>query len=261
MEPTVHDGFLILSRGRFEVRRIGAARPGPTLVFLHEGLGSVSLWRDFPRKLARETGLGAFVYSRLGYGRSDRGRRTPRPLDYFEKEARGPLPELLHAADIRRYILVGHSDGGSIALYHAARPDSAEGLVGVITEAAHVFCEPITIRSIEKARDAYREGDLRERLARHHPTDVDRAFWGWCDLWLDPRFASWNMWRWLPRIRAPLLALQGAEDQYGSHAQLEVLRELAGARVHLIPKCGHSPHRESEEETLRLMAGFIRELI
>jgi len=230
----------------------------PTLVFLHEGLGSVSLWKDFPEALAARTGLGALVYSRRGYGKSD-SVLLPRPLDDMQQEGLRGLPEVLRAAEVGEFLLVGHSDGASIALVYAGS-SPAPGLRGVVVEAPHVFCEDVSVRSISAARDAYERGDLRERLRRHHGDNVDGAFWGWNRAWLDPGFRKWNLESFLPGIRVPLLVLQGEGDEYGTAAQVEAIarRAGAGATVVMLPECGHSPHRDQRERTLQQMADFIQ---
>ena len=228
-------------------------REGPVLVFLHEGLGSVGLWRGFPEKLAKATGLGAFVYSRAGYGASD-AVPLPRPVRYMHDEAE-LLAEILKRADIPAPVLIGHSDGASIAILYAGSGAPARAL---ILEAPHVFTEDVGLRSIEAARVAYLRGPLRERLARWHE-DVDSAFWGWNGPWLDPDFRRWNIESSLPQIRAPLLVVQGENDEYGTIAQVEAIRRGAAGpvEVQLLKDCGHSPHRDQEEATLRTMSDFL----
>jgi len=231
-------------------------RSGPMLVFLHEGLGSTALWRGFPKQLSDATGLGAFVYSRAGYGQSD-AVPLPRPVRYMHDEA-ALLPEILRAAGVDDPILVGHSDGASIALLHAGAGGKARAL---ILEAPHVFTEEAGLRSIEQMRDQYARGPLRERLARWH-RDVDAAFWGWNGPWLDPEFRKWNIEGSLPQIGAPMLLVQGERDEYGSAAQLEAIRRGARGPVEItmLPECGHSPHRDKPEETLRVMREFLQRL-
>jgi pimeloyl-ACP methyl ester carboxylesterase len=229
-------------------------RDGPVLVFLHEGLGCVALWRDFPEKLSQATGLGAFVYSRAGYGRSD-SVSLPRSVRYMHSEA-AMLPEVLRAAGVEDPVFVGHSDGASIALIHAGSGGAARAL---LLEAPHVFAEESGLRAIEAAREAYLRGTLRERLSRWHD-EVDSAFWGWNGPWLDPAFRKWNLEEYLPRISAPMLLVQGGQDEYGTVAQIEVIQRGARAPVEtlLLPECGHSPHRDKPEETLRAMSDFLR---
>jgi len=247
-----------LSGGDVEVEWHG---PDPasatTLVFLHEGLGSVSMWRDFPARLADATGCAALVYSRFGYGASS-PCRLPRPLSYMHDEGLVHLPELITAAGIKDHVLIGHSDGGSIAVIYAgaaARP----GLRGMALMAAHVFTEEINVKSIGDIRISFDEGDLRRRLQRHHGDNTDCAFNGWCDAWLDPDFMHWNIEDYLPAVTVPLLVLQGADDQYGTLAQVQAIEMKSGgpAKSMLLPDCGHSPHREAADATLGAMIAFI----
>ncbi len=234
-----------------EAQRIGPDH-GPTLVFLHEGLGSLGLWRDFPQRLSEATGLGAFVYSRAGYGASDPAP-LPRPVRYMHDEA-ALLPEILAAAGIGDPILVGHSDGASIAIIYAGCGGKGRAL---ILEAPHVFTEEMGLRSIEKAREVYQSGDLRKRLSKWHQ-NVDAAFWGWNGPWLDPEFRNWNLEEYLPRIGAPILVVQGEQDEYGTRRQVEAIeRGAKDVEVLLLDQCGHSPHRDQVEATLRGMAGFL----
>lgn len=229
----------------------------PTLVFLHEGLGSVSTWRDFPQTLADATGLGALVYSRRGYGDSE-SVRLPRPSTYMHDEA-ALLPAVLDAHGVRDTILFGHSDGASIALLHAATRDPR--VRALILEAPHVFVEPRAIEAITGAREAYLGGDLRERLARHH-TEVEVAFWGWNGAWLSPGFRSWNIEGCLPRVRAPILVIQSVDDPYGTIVQVEAIERQSGGPVQrcLLEDCGHSPHRDQPERTIAAVTTFLRAL-
>ncbi|HEV2851261.1 MAG TPA: alpha/beta hydrolase [Thermoanaerobaculia bacterium] len=246
---------------RLEHRWLGPG-PGsaPTLVFLHEGLGSVSLWRDFPDRLAERTGCGALVYSRAGYGKSD-PVPLPRPVRFMHDEA-AVLPKVLEAAGVRESILVGHSDGASIALIHAGH-DQPAGPRGLILEAPHVFTEPSGLESIARMAEVYQTTDLREKLARHHGANVDVAFWGWNGVWLDPEFRAWNLEEFLPAIRVPILILQGDRDEYGTWKQVEAIERQAGGPVEavLVPDCGHSPHRDQPEVALEAMAGWLKRRI
>jgi pimeloyl-ACP methyl ester carboxylesterase len=253
-------GYLDLPAMRLEFRRIPALRPGVTLVLLHEGLGCVALWGDFPDRLAAATGLGVFAYSREGYGRSS-PVALPRPVAYMHREGLDVLPLVLAEAGIARAILVGHSDGGSIALIHAGS-GAADRIVGVATLAAHVFNEDLSVASIRAAGEAWRTTDLRERLKRHHGDNVDGAFVGWNEVWLDPEFRHWNIEEYLPRIRVPVLAIQGADDQYGTEAQVDAIVRQAGAGGEklMLPDCRHSPHRERPEETLAALKCFVDRL-
>ncbi len=250
--------FITAGGVRLESATWGERVPGrPTLVFLHEGLGSVSLWRDFPQRVAAATGLPAFAYSRRGYGASD-GIQPPRPLDMLEREA-ALLPEVLAAAGLGPVLLVGHSDGASIALLHAA--SGAAGLLGVAVLAPHSFVEDITVSSIAAAAEAYRAGPLRERLARHHGENVDGAFWGWNRVWLDPGFRGWDIRPRLAAIGVPLLVRQGQDDEYGTAAQVEAIgAAVPPARILMLPACGHSPHRDQPEATLAAIAAFVAEI-
>jgi len=221
-----------------------------TIVFLHEGLGSAAQWRDFPVELADATECAAFVYSRVGYGRSS-PVTLPRPLTYMEEE---PLESLLDEQGIDDAILFGHSDGGSIAIVHGASPR----VRALILEAAHVFNEDLSVASIERERDAYEHGDLREKLAKYHD-DVDGAFYGWNRAWLDPRFRAFNLERYLKAITAPTLVIQGADDPYGTLAQVDAIERGVRGPVErfIVPNCGHAPHREHPEAVLRRCAAFI----
>lgn len=238
-----HDIVLNTGQGRMEARWIGPGpEQAPTLIFLHEGLGCVALWRDFPVRLAEMTGCGALVYSRLGYGGSD-PCPLPRSVDFMHQEALTVLPGVIRQTGIRDYLLVGHSDGGSIALIHAGG-GRCPGLKGLVTLAAHVFCEELTLESIRTARERYLHGDLKRRLARFHGNNTDCAFWGWNDVWLHPDFISWNIEEFLPAIRVPVLAIQGQDDPYGTAAQIETIQRKTGSGVSIgmISDCGHAPH-------------------
>lgn len=236
-----------------------AASDAPTLVMLHEGLGSIALWKDFPQRVAEATGCGVLVYSRAGYGGSD-PVPVPRPLSYMHHEGLKVLPQLIDALQLEKVILIGHSDGGSISLIHAGGA-ADERLLGVVTLAAHVFNEEICVASIREARTAYEQGNLRSGLARYH-SDVDCAFWGWNKAWLDPDFMQWNIEEYLPGIRVPLLAMQGEQDEYGSTAQLDAIKAGAGgpAEISLLPDCRHSPHRDQPQMTLDAITAFVAEI-
>jgi len=231
----------------------------PALVFLHDGLGSVAMWRDFPQRLADACACPALVYSRAGYGQSA-PLAKPRLPDYMHVEALSTLPALLDRLDIARPILIGHSDGASIALIHAgAQPHAVRACVAL---APHVFVEDMSIASITAARRAYASGNLRERLSAYH-RDVDSAFLGWNDVWLSPAFRNWNIERSIAAIRCPLLLIQGRDDEYGTLAQLDAIRRLAGGPVaHVVlDGCGHSPHRDQPKATLGAIAGFIASVL
>jgi pimeloyl-ACP methyl ester carboxylesterase len=251
--------FLTVAGTRYEIcRHPFGGSAGPALVFLHEGLGCVKMWKSFPERLAEMTGCDAFVYSRSGYGASD-PEPLPWKLNFMHTQALTVLPDILAATGIETFMLIGHSDGGSIALIHAGGRHASPGLKAVITEAAHVFCEPVTVASIRAARDAYVTGRLREKLAGYHGNNTDNAFWGWNRAWLHPKFVHWNIQKFLPRIQVPVLALQGEEDPYGTPAQLTAIQKNAvHAETRLIPDCGHAPHIQQPERVLAYMAAFIR---
>jgi pimeloyl-ACP methyl ester carboxylesterase len=213
------------------------------------------MWRDFPDRVAAATNRGALVYSRRGYGASD-PVELPRPVSFMHDEAWEALPRLLEENGIARPILVGHSDGASIALLHAARHDVS----AVIALAPHVFVEDVSVASIARAAEAYRTTDLRARLERWHGANVDGAFWGWNRVWLDPAFRSWNIEREVEAIAAPILVVQGTADEYGTMAQVESIRRHARAPVEtlVLEGCGHHPARERPDETLAAIARFIR---
>jgi len=225
----------------------------PTLVLLHEGLGCVAMWRDFPARLAERTGCGVFVYSRPGCGASD-PVPLPRSLDYMHEEA-ALLPQVLDAAGINKCILVGHSDGASIAVIHAGSAQDFR-VRALALLAPHFFVEEITTRSIAETKRAYEQGDLRRRLARYH-RHVDAAFYGWAEPWLG--FDGWNIEAELAHVRVPILILQGLDDQYGSAAQIERAREVAYCPVEamLLERCAHSPHLDQPEATLAAVAEFV----
>ena len=244
--------FITAGGRRLEYAWVGArASMSPVLVMLHEGLGSVALWRDFPAAVQAATGLPVLVYSRWGYGKSEPIAPGPRPPDYMTPEGREVLPELLTKLGVSRPILLGHSDGGSIALIHAASGVAPRPL-GVITMAAHVFVETVSTISIAKARVAYEESDLRAKLSRFHD-DVDGAFYSWNCTWLLPEFIrGFNIEADVARISCPITAIQGEEDEYGTAKQLESIRAKSGGRAEIvpIPNCRHSPHRDQKDATL-----------
>jgi pimeloyl-ACP methyl ester carboxylesterase len=219
------------------------------------------MWRDFPAQVAAATGYGALVYSRAGYGSSD-PCDLPRPVRFMHDEALTTLPQVLAAFEVREAILVGHSDGGSIALIYAGGINEAR-VKGLILLAPHVFVEDLGIDSIRRIRDDYRTGDLRRRLERYHGKNVDNAFWGWNDVWLNPEFRSWNIEEYLPRIGVPVLLIQGEDDQYGSSAQIEAIeRGVVGPSQRLLLRnCGHSPHSDQFEPTLAAINMFVRSLL
>jgi pimeloyl-ACP methyl ester carboxylesterase len=218
------------------------------------------MWGDFPDRLAAATGAGVFAWSRAGYGQSS-PVELPRPLSYMHHEARDILPRLLDAIGFRRGLLVGHSDGASIAAIYAGSIQDHR-IRGLVLIAPHFVVEDVSIRSIAEAREAYASGDLREKLARWH-TDVDNAFRGWNDAWLDPQFRNWDISEELGYVRVPILIVQGADDQYGTVRQIEIAQEecYCPVDVALLPKARHSPHREAPEATLKAVADFANRLL
>ena len=257
--------FVVIDSGghrvRIEVLRLGAQRnDAPLIVFLHEGLGSVSMWKDFPQRLCDATGCRGLVYSRPGYGAS-----TPRAADehwgpdFMHRQARQVLPALLRALAIDPLAtppwLFGHSDGASIALLYAASFPAA--LAGAVLLAPHIRVEPISLASIEKARLAYRDGALRDRLARYH-ANPDSAFHGWNDAWLAPAFRGWTIEAELDTIACPLLAIQGLDDEYGTLEQIRgIARRVPGTRLLELAGCGHSPQRDQAEAVIAATAAFM----
>ena len=246
---------------RVEVAEFPGGDPGRRpVVLLHEGLGSVGLWRDLPPQLAEATGRRTIAFSRFGHGRSD-PPPIPRTPAFFEYEAETVLPALLEQLGAPEPLLVGHSDGASIALIYAGSGGAA-GLRGLILEAPHVFTEPSGLESIARIADIYRTTDLPERLARHHGSNVEVAFWGWNGVWLNPEFRAWNIEEFLPAVEVPILILQGDQDEYGTWKQVEAIQRQAGGTVEAvaIPRCGHAPHREQPDLTLQAMADFVHRL-
>jgi pimeloyl-ACP methyl ester carboxylesterase len=262
----------LIANSRLEVQHIAADAgtvPRAPLVFLHEGLGSVAMWRDWPQTVCARTGREGWIYSRRGYGRSEPvpdvrgpatvvgGVRGGRLLpDYMHHEAWTVLPHLLEDCRVRCPVLIGHSDGGTIALLHASR----HPVTACIVMAPHIVVEDESIRSITQARDAFENGDLRDRLARYHQ-DVDCAFWQWNDIWLSPEFRAFDIREDCRHIQAPVLAIQGAQDPYGSLAQIKGI-DLPAQQIRreVLAPCGHSPHRDQTEQTTALITDFLSAL-
>jgi len=241
-----------------EVEWVGdAAAPAPALVFLHEGLGSIRQWRDFPAQVARATGRRALVYSRYGYGQSDVLQEERAGVRFMHREALEALPALLPALGIERPVLVGHSDGASIALIHAGAGHPVRGLALM---APHVFVEPVCVASIEQATAAFESGDLAERLRKYH-RNPRKTFYLWADAWLEPEFLQWNIEEYLPGIACPVLAVQGVDDAYGTMEQLErIARGVRGpCELLKLAQCGHAPFRDQPEATLAAVARFVDE--
>jgi pimeloyl-ACP methyl ester carboxylesterase len=261
MSRTLPTGQLsrIKVQGRnLEVLRIPGEAHLPELVFLHEGLGSASHWKDCPALVAASTGCPVTIYSRYGSGDSD-VLAEPRPVRYMHDEALASLPELLAALHIENPILIGHSDGASIAIVYAGAHDRLQGAVLL---APHTFVEELSVRSIAEAKVSFESTDLPERLGRYH-RDPARTFWGWNNIWLHPDFRSWNIEEYLPHITCPMLVIQGLEDQYGTMAQVEAIRKQSGGPVEVLKleNCRHSPQRDQPEATLEAITKFVEEVI
>lgn len=260
--PDPIDELLDLAHGRVATRQFwfpdNRDIGGPVLVFLHEALGCNAMWKDWPQTLARGTHLPFLSYDRYGHGRSD-PLPAPRDPGYLEVEAFEILPEVLHACGVTDPILVGHSDGGSIALMYASRfPVRA-----VITEAAHVFVEDVTLAGIREALAAWRDTDLLARLARYHGDKTEALFFAWVDTWLSDEFASWNIENRLPGISSPLLVVQGKDDEYGTAAQVEAITSGVSGRVRslLLPDCRHIPHLQAAERLRPLVTAFVQDCL
>jgi pimeloyl-ACP methyl ester carboxylesterase len=254
-------GFLRIGDSDLEYRMIGPLPDAaPTIVMLHEGLGSAALWGDFPDMLQATTGAGVLVYSRAGYGASS-PVKLPRPLDYMHTEALEVLPKLLEAIGFRRGLLVGHSDGASIAAIYAGGVQDHR-LRAVALIAPHFIVEDISVASIAEIKTTYETTDLRAKLARWHK-DVDNAFYGWNGAWLDPKFLKWDISEYLAYIRVPVAIIQGADDQYGTVRQVEIARQecYCPVDVTLLTGAGHSPHREAPVPTLNAISSFANAVL
>ncbi len=261
MQTLTPSGFLRIGASDLEYRMIGPSpEQAPTIVMLHEGLGSAALWGDFPEKLQAATGAGVFVYSRAGYGAST-SVKLPRPLDYMDVEALDVLPKLLDAIGFRGGLLVGHSDGASIAAIYAGSHQDHR-VQGMALIAPHFIVEDISVTSIAEIKTAYETTNLKEKLARWHK-DVDNAFYGWNGAWLDPKFRTWDISEFLAYIRVPIAILQGVDDQYGTTRQVELAREecYCPVDVTLIPGAGHQPHREAPGATLDAISEFANAVL
>jgi pimeloyl-ACP methyl ester carboxylesterase len=254
-------GFLRIGDAELEFRLIGPApSEAPTIVMLHEGLGSAALWGDFPDRLQATTGVGVFAYSRAGYGAST-PVSLPRPLDYMSREALDVLPALLETIGFSRGLLLGHSDGASIAAIYAGGTGDHR-VRGLVLIAPHFVVEDVSIASIAEIKRVYEATDLRSRLARWH-RNVDNAFYGWNDAWLNPGFRNWDISEYLAFIRVPIAILQGEDDQYGTIRQIEIAKEecYCPLDVTMIPKAGHSPHREASDLTLATVSEFAKRIL
>jgi pimeloyl-ACP methyl ester carboxylesterase len=240
---------------------IGQGQNGkPALVFLHEGLGSTRQWRDFPQKLSEATGCRALAYDRYGYGQSEILQEKRRTVRFMHDEALIALPELLKELNLQKPILVGHSDGASIALIHAG---AGHDVRGVVAMAPHVFIEPLCLGSIDRAKESLENTDLAARLGRYH-RDARKTFYGWADVWLDPEFKGWDIREdYLPGVRCAVLAIQGHDDEYGTMAQLdEIERRVRGpCELLKLERCGHAPFRDQPEKVLSKASDFVRQLL
>ena len=255
------NGFMTIDQTRLEYACFGPAPDkAPTLVLLHEGLGCVALWRDVPQRLVEATGCGVFAYSRAGYGQSDPAS-LPRPITYMTEEATGPLPKILRALAVKRAVLVGHSDGATIAAEYAGafQEDFLKGLVLI---APHFFTEPLGLAEIAEAKRAYETTDLRAKMAKYHK-DPDVAFYGWNEAWLNPSFAKWDVTKALETNSVPILAIQGADDQYGTLAQLDIIQQRCPSEVEIrvLPQTRHAPHLEATEVTVDEITQFCQRLM
>ena len=248
--------FVTAAGRRLGYEWIGGRKPGTAeVVFLHEGLGSIRQWRDFPEKVARATGCRALVYDRYGYGKSEVLGEARVGVEFMHDGALNELPELLENLNIDDPVLIGHSDGASIALIHAG----TYRVRGVAVMAPHVFIEDICVDSIQKATNQFQTSDLAERLGKYH-RNARKTFHLWADAWLDPEFRKWNIEEYLPRIKCPVLAIQGEDDEYGTMAQLDAIAAQVGGPCELLklPGCGHSPHKDQPERTLQALVDFVR---
>jgi pimeloyl-ACP methyl ester carboxylesterase len=258
LSPT---GFLPIGASELGYRMIGPAPDqAPTVVMLHEGLGSAALWGDFPEKLQAATGAGVFAYSRAGYGASS-PVKLPRPVDYMHIEALDVLPKLLDAIGFRRGLLLGHSDGASIAAIYAGSHQDHR-VQGVALMAPHFIVEDISVASIAAIRQTYETTELKAKLARWH-RDVDNAFYGWNGAWLDPKFREWDISEYLAYIRVPVMIVQGVDDQYGTMRQIEIAQDecYCPVDVVVVPGAGHSPHREAPKATLDAVTDFAQAVL
>ncbi|RLB68426.1 MAG: alpha/beta hydrolase [Deltaproteobacteria bacterium] len=252
--------FLTIQSRRIEYVCLQAKRTkalAPTIVMLHEGLGSIAMWRDFPQQVADATGCEVLVYSRHNYGNSDPLGRDY-GIDFMHKEALEALPEVLDQLNIKKPILFGHSDGGSIALIHAG--GAQRDLSGMVLMAPHVLLEEISVTSIMAAQKAYLNTDLREKLSRYH-AHVDAAFYGWANVWLNPEFLHWNIEEYLPPISCPILAIQGTDDEYGTMQQIDIIdRKVKDVKLLKLPQCRHSAHKDQPLAVLQAVADFVEKI-
>jgi pimeloyl-ACP methyl ester carboxylesterase len=252
--------FLTAAGRRLSYEWVGDGKGGPVLVFLHEGLGSIGQWRDFPARVAQATGCRVLVYDRYGYGQSDVLQEKKRNVDFMHFEALKVLPEITKELKLDNPVLVGHSDGASIALIHAG---AGHAVRGVAVMAPHVFIEPVCLRSIERIKNTFEKSDLPAKLGRYH-RDARKTFYGWADVWLDPAFPRWDIRDdYLLKLSAPVLAIQGYDDEYGTMEQLDAIaRRVAGpCELVKLRDCGHSPFRDQPEKTLSAIQAFMKKIV
>ena len=254
--------FVNVKGSKLEIKwiRKPTKKSEPVIVFLHEGLGCVELWRDFPATLYKTLKTPSLLYSRQGYGRSSPSE-LPKSLDFMHKEGLEILPKLLDILEIERAVLLGHSDGASISLINCGGFQDRR-IIGLVLIAPHVFVEDVSISSIKKAKLEFQKGKLREKLMKYHFTNVDCAFWGWAGTWLEEDFLNWNIEEYLDGINIPVLLIQGEDDQYGTLAQVKAIQNGIGINCtsEIISGCGHSPHLEKAETTLNIVKEFIKGL-
>ena len=232
----------------------------PTLVFMHEGLGCARMWKDFPKRVSDSTGCPSFTFSRFGYGNSD-PCSLPWKINFMHTQALNLLPQILKQAGIKKYILIGHSDGGSIGIIFSGSTNT-KGLKGLITLAAHVFCEQCSVDSIKQAKKNYEQKDLKKALQKYHGSNTDNAFRGWNNAWLNPNFMNWNIEKYLKKIKVPMLAVQGKDDQYGTDKQIAPIEsQVNSIGSFLLDNCRHSPHLDQPEAVLKIMTKFIHQII
>lgn len=251
---------LVVKNIALTIQHIHIADNRPTIIFLHDSLGCIELWRDFPQALGKATNCNVVVYDRQGYGKSAPFGIAERNNDYMELEA-NVLNDLIMKLGIKDVILFGHSDGGSIALIAAGK--YPQNIRAVITEGAHIFVEEITLQGIRAGAEAYRTTNLKERLQKYHGDKTEAMFWAWAKTWLTDKFRTWNIESFLPHIQCPVLVIQGDKDEYGTEAQVDgIVNQTSGEAVKLIiPEIGHTPHKEARETVLKESAGFIARLI
>lgn len=255
-----HRQFLETAKFRLEYQFLRpAGSTDPVLILLHEGLGSIDLWKDFPAQLSEACGKPVLAYSRQGYGRSS-PVPLPRPLDYLSVAGPDELSQVLDRLSLKQVVLIGHSDGASIALAYAARQDPR--VLGVVVLAPHVDVEPASVEGVRRTVNAYARGDLRERLRAYHGDNLEGVFRGWSETWLNPAFAAWNLHSELPNIKVPLLAIQGHDDEFATPAQLQTIERKVSSpcQTVLLERCRHFPQNHARDRVLTLIGDFMMTL-